>query len=154
MVAGLALGTAVAPAHAAGGHLRVTVDGLKPGGVISRKLAFCVPNGKGEAKLGPNRNLSISWSAGPSGTQWFAGNPKMKGTYGGYDGPCPPWNDAIPHHYHFVVYALDVAKLPLNGDFSGPQAPKAMHGHILARGSVTGLYSVNPTVIHRLEKRR
>lgn len=234
-VAGLVLAgaMAVAPAHAAGDHLRVTVDGLKPGGIVSRKLAFCVPNGKGEARLGPNRNPAISWSSGPSGTrsyaivvhdsdvpsvgtnvnkkgvtlgaslprvnfyhwvlvdipptvrripyaavsdgvtdhgkppgpakygvrgvnsytQWFAGNPKMKGTYGGYDGPCPPWNDSIPHHYHFAVYALDVARLPLNGDFSGPQALKAMHGHVLGKGSVTGLYSVNPAVIRRLEKR-
>lgn len=34
-------------------------------------------------------------------TGWFAGDPDMAGTYGGYDGPCPPWNDSIVHHYHF-----------------------------------------------------
>jgi|SRR5579871_87422 len=32
-------------------------------------------------------------------TGWFAGDPDMKGDYYGYDGPCPPWNDAIVHHY-------------------------------------------------------
>lgn len=39
-------------------------------------------------------------------TDWFASDPDMKGDYGGYDGPCPPWNDEIVHHYHFTVYAL------------------------------------------------
>ena len=32
----------------------------------------------------------------------------MSGDYFGYDGPCPPWNDSIVHHYVFTVYALDV----------------------------------------------
>ena len=31
-------------------------------------------------------------------TDWFAGDEEMKGDYGGYDGPCPPWNDEIVHH--------------------------------------------------------
>ncbi len=217
-------------ASAAVGHLKVTVGGVTPGGIVPDKLAFCVPNGKGQAKLGPNRNPSIAWSSGPDGTksyaiivhdpdvpsvgknvnrkgvtisaslprvnfyhwvlvdiptkvhhipygavsrgvtphgkpaghahygvrginsytQWFAHNPKMKGNYGGYDGPCPPWNDTIAHHYHFTVYALDVSQLPLAPHFTGPDALKAMHGHVLARGSVVGLYSVNPRVLRKL----
>ena len=28
-------------------------------------------------------------------TDWFAGDADMGGEYGGYDGPCPPWNDSI-----------------------------------------------------------
>ena len=28
-------------------------------------------------------------------TDWFAGDADMKGEYGGYDGPCPPWNDTL-----------------------------------------------------------
>jgi phosphatidylethanolamine-binding protein (PEBP) family uncharacterized protein len=31
--------------------------------------------------------------------------------YGGYDAPCPPWNDARLHHYHFIVYAIDAPTL-------------------------------------------
>ena len=42
-------------------------------------------------------------------TGWFAGDKDMAGNYFGYDGPCPPWNDALPHHYVFTLYALDVA---------------------------------------------
>jgi len=79
-------------------------------------------------------------------TGWFAGDADMGGTYGGYDGPCPPWNDSIVHHYHFTVYALDVATLGLQGAFSGQEALAAMQGHVLARASHMGTYSMNPAV--------
>jgi len=77
-------------------------------------------------------------------TDWFAGDEAMRGDYGGYDGPCPPWNDSRIHHYHFTVYALDVESLGLEGRFGGPQARAAMEGHILARGSWVGTYTLNP----------
>jgi Raf kinase inhibitor-like YbhB/YbcL family protein len=74
------------------------------------------------------------------------------GGRGGYDGPCPPWNDAIVHHYHFQVYALNVARLALPANFMGPDVVRAMQGHILARGEVVGLYSINPAVMRRLPR--
>src|SRR4051812_8249231 len=46
-------------------------------------------------------------------TAWFANDENMAGDYFGYDGPCPPWNDTIPHHYVFTLYALDHDKCPL-----------------------------------------
>lgn len=79
-------------------------------------------------------------------TSWFASDPKMAGTYGGYDGPCPPWNDSIAHRYHFTVYALNVPSLKLSGTFTGGDARKAMRTHMLARGEVVGLYTLNPAV--------
>lgn len=79
-------------------------------------------------------------------TGWFAGDADMKGEYGGYDGPCPPWNDARLHHYHFTVYALDVERLGLSGNFNGQQARAAMQGHILAEASWVGTYTLNPEV--------
>lgn len=79
-------------------------------------------------------------------TGWFAGDDGMKGNYGGYDGPCPPWNDTIVHHYHFAVYALDVPSLKLNSNFDGPRALKAMKSHILAKGETIGTYVLNPTM--------
>ncbi|MEM7291258.1 MAG: YbhB/YbcL family Raf kinase inhibitor-like protein [Pseudomonadota bacterium] len=79
-------------------------------------------------------------------TDWFAGDADMGGVYADYDGPCPPWNDSIVHHYHFTVYALDVADLGLSGEFGGPQLLEAMDGHILASGSYVGTYSMNPDV--------
>ena len=79
-------------------------------------------------------------------TGWFAGDADMAGTYGGYDGPCPPWNDSIVHHYHFEVYALDVETLGLSGTFTGDDALKAMEGHVLAQAAHVGTYSMNPAV--------
>lgn len=79
-------------------------------------------------------------------TGWFDGDPDMEGVYGGYDGPCPPWNDSIVHHYHFTVFALDVVTLGLTGAFSGQDARKAMEGHILASATHVGTYTMNPDI--------
>ena len=76
-------------------------------------------------------------------TDWFAGDHDMRGDYHGYDGPCPPWNDEIIHHYVFTLYALDIASLPLEGKFGGPEVRAAMQGHILAQASLTGTYTLN-----------
>jgi phosphatidylethanolamine-binding protein (PEBP) family uncharacterized protein len=70
----------------------------------------------------------------------------MGGTYGGYDGPCPPWNDSIMHHYHFQLFALDVETLGLDGPFTPDDARKAMADHILAESSWMGTYTMNPSV--------
>lgn len=79
-------------------------------------------------------------------TSWFAQDPDMAGDYFGYDGPCPPWNDSLMHRYIFTLYALDIAKLPLDGKFGGAQAIAAMKNHILAQASMHGIYSLNPDV--------
>ena len=76
-------------------------------------------------------------------TDWFAGDPDMEGTYGDYDGPCPPWNDEIIHHYHFTVYALDVERLDLADSFGGPDVLTAIQGHVLASDSFVGTYTMN-----------
>jgi len=77
-------------------------------------------------------------------TQWFAGDNDMRGDYYGYDGPCPPWNDEIVHRYVFTVFALDVARLDIDGKLTGQQLRAAMQGHILAEASLTGTYTLNP----------
>jgi len=77
-------------------------------------------------------------------TAWFAGDHDMEGDYFGYDGPCPPWNDSIVHRYVFTVYALDIAQLPLQGNFGGADARRAMDGHVLAQAQITGTYTLNP----------
>ena len=77
-------------------------------------------------------------------TGWFAGDKAMSGNYFGYDGPCPPWNDELPHHYVFTLYALDVPRLDVGGIFTGADAMNAMTGHILGRASITGRYTLNP----------
>jgi Raf kinase inhibitor-like YbhB/YbcL family protein len=77
-------------------------------------------------------------------TAWFANDPDMAGDYYGYDGPCPPWNDSIVHHYVFTVYALDVEQLPVQGRFTGPDALKAINEHTLGQASITGTFTLNP----------
>jgi Raf kinase inhibitor-like YbhB/YbcL family protein len=79
-------------------------------------------------------------------TDWFAGDADMGGTYLGYDGPCPPWNDTLVHHYHFHVYALDTAALALKPGFNLAELRAAMQGHVLAESALTGTYSLNPKV--------
>ncbi len=70
----------------------------------------------------------------------------------GYDGPCPPWNDTIVHHYHFRVYALNVAHLSLPAGFKGTDVVMSLHGHVLAQGEVVGLYTQNPDVARTLPR--
>ena len=79
-------------------------------------------------------------------TGWFARDQDMRGEYFGYDGPCPPWNDALRHRYVFTIYALDVEQLPVTGRFSGADLRQAMEGHILAQARLTGTYSLNPAL--------
>ena len=70
----------------------------------------------------------------------------MGGDYDGYDGPCPPWNDEIPHRYLFTLFALVVAKLAITGRFNGAYARTAIAGHPLAEAKISGVYTLNPQV--------
>ena len=94
-------------------------------------------------------------SDGPHGTKqglndftgWFAQDPDMKGSYYGYDGPAPPWNDSIVHHYVFTLFALNVSSLLIYGDFTGDDVRKAIKRRALAEASVTGTYTQNPRLL-------
>jgi hypothetical protein len=77
-------------------------------------------------------------------TGWFAADPDMAGDYFGYDGPCPPFNDELVHRYHFTLYALDVARCPVQGAFDGPAVLAAIAGHVLASASLSGTYHIYP----------
>ncbi|AST31171.2 YbhB/YbcL family Raf kinase inhibitor-like protein [Ralstonia solanacearum] len=82
-------------------------------------------------------------------TGWFAGDKDMRGDYYGYDGPCPPWNDARLHRYTFTLYALDIDRVPVAGAFTGAQVRDAIKGHVLAEASVTGTYTLNPSLAEK-----
>jgi len=90
-----------------------------------------------EAKQGMRQGLNDY-------TAWFAGDKDMSGNYFGYDGPCPPWNDEIVHHYVFTLYALDSARCAVSGMFHGGDVLTAIEGHVLAKASLTGIYALNP----------
>jgi len=40
-----------------------------------------------------------------------------------------------------------VASLDLPANFTGPDAVKAMKGHVLAKGEVVGTYTLNPNMM-------
>jgi len=91
---------------------------------------------------------------GPSGsrqgindyTGFFADDEDMRGDYFGYEGPCPPWNDEIIHHYHFLLYAIDLDRCPVESAFTAAEVLAAIEGHVLAEAELVGTYSLNPDV--------
>ncbi len=80
-------------------------------------------------------------------TGWFAGDAAMAGNYHGYDGPFPPFNDAIVHHYVWTLYALDIARAPVEGSFTGAQVRAAIHAHVLAEATHSGTYTLNRRLV-------
>ena len=70
----------------------------------------------------------------------------MSGTYYGYDGPYPPFNDERLHRYFFRLFALDVERLPVEGAFTAADVYRAMQGHVLAEAAVHGTYTLNKTL--------
>jgi Raf kinase inhibitor-like YbhB/YbcL family protein len=79
-------------------------------------------------------------------TTFFAGDEDMGGQYFGYDGPCPPWNDELLHHYHFQLLAIDLSRVDVEGDFTAESALGAIDGHVIDGTEIVGLYSLNPDV--------
>ena len=104
-----------------------------PEGAVSRGVT---PRGK------PLGATPYGRVGGNDYTGWFSGDPDMAGTYGGYDGPGPPWNDERVHVYHFTVYALDTDRLDLPDSFDGRDATRAIEPHVLDKASITGTYAI------------
>jgi Raf kinase inhibitor-like YbhB/YbcL family protein len=77
-------------------------------------------------------------------TMWFEGDDDLGGSWNGYDGCAPPWNDSIVHRYRFTVDAIDVPALDLDSGFSRDELVSAIQGHVLASASITGTYATNP----------
>lgn len=77
-------------------------------------------------------------------TGWFADHADMGGTYCGYDGMAPPWNDERMHGYRFGIYALDVETLGLTGAFTGGELQQAIAQHAIGAQILLGLYAINP----------
>ncbi|MGZ8579805.1 MAG: YbhB/YbcL family Raf kinase inhibitor-like protein [Actinomycetota bacterium] len=74
----------------------------------------------------------------------FEGNADLEGTYGGWDGPFPPWNDEHVHHYVTTVYALDVETLGLDAGFDLDRFRRAIDGHVLGSAEIVPVYTLNP----------
>lgn len=97
--------------------------------------------GKGPASAPDDTRVGVNDYTG-----FLAGNPELAGTYWGYDGPCPPWNDAMVHRYIFTLYALDVPRVAVSGEFTGHEVRDAIKGHVIAEAQLQGRYSLNPDV--------
>lgn len=76
-------------------------------------------------------------------TGWFAGDAQMAGQYFGYDGPFPPFNDSLVHHYVFTLYAVSVPRLAVEGAFTGAQVRQALSGQVLGEATLSGTYTLN-----------
>jgi Raf kinase inhibitor-like YbhB/YbcL family protein len=56
----------------------------------------------------------------------------------GYRGPCPP--PGTPHHYHFRLYALDVARLDLGPGVRCRAVEVAVRAQTIATAELIGIY--------------
>ncbi len=112
------------------------------------------PNVSGLAEGEFSRGFSARGKPGPAAphgarqglndyTGWFAGNAEMAGQYFGYDGPFPPFNDSLVHHYLFTLYALNVPRLPVEGVFTGTDVRQALAERVLGTATHSGTYTLN-----------
>jgi Raf kinase inhibitor-like YbhB/YbcL family protein len=100
-----------------------------------------VPHGK------PPGAVAVGGVSGANGYRGlFEGNADLEGTYGGWDGPFPPWNDEHMHHYVTTVYALDVETLGLAAGFTLEELESALEGHVLDEAEIVPTYTLNPSL--------
>lgn len=76
----------------------------------------------------------------------FEGNPDLEGTYAGWDGPYPPWNDQHVHPYVTTVHALDVTTVGLQPGFTLRDFRAAIDGHVLDEATIVPTYTLNPSL--------
>lgn len=120
--------------------LRASLSELKEGQFSRGFTARGKPGPNVEALPGARHGLNDY-------TGWFAGHAEMAGDYFGYDGPFPPFNDSLIHHYVFTVYALAIERVPVDGRFTGQQVREAIYPHILAEATHSGTYTLNRRLI-------
>jgi Raf kinase inhibitor-like YbhB/YbcL family protein len=57
----------------------------------------------------------------------------------GYGGPCPPKGDK-PHHYHFMLFAVDADKIDADENTSAAVVGFNLHFHTLAKADLVGTW--------------
>lgn len=98
-----------------------------------------IPTDISEIPEGKGKNFSQGVSLVNDFSSFIKDKPAQ--TFSGYDGPCPPFNDARLHHYHFVVYALDTDKIEIKENATPADVAKDIEKHSLAKGKIVGIYS-------------
>ncbi len=104
-----------------------------------------------------SKEVTVKGKPGPAGargtrmaindfTEWYKGNAAMEGTYSGYDGPAPPWNDEKLHNYVFTLYALKEKRCPVEGSFTCKDVLKTLTGSglVLDKTTLKCTYSLFP----------
>jgi Raf kinase inhibitor-like YbhB/YbcL family protein len=86
----------------------------------------------------------LVWNINPETKAILAGNIPEDAIEGindfgqkGYGGPCPPSGS---HRYQFKLYALDI-QLHLSSHAKKMEIEQAMHGHLLEKAMLVGVYS-------------
>ncbi len=105
----------------------VVNDPDAPGGAWTHWIIYNLPPGRKNIGVGIAPGETVPGGAAQVRNDWGVA---------GYGGPCPPSGQ---HHYQFYVLALDKRLVLLAADKS--EFGKAISGHILARGVLTGIYS-------------
>jgi Raf kinase inhibitor-like YbhB/YbcL family protein len=109
----------------------IVEDPDAPGGTFIHWVLFDVPSSTHGLPQGVPKDPTL---ATPPGAK--QGRTSFKAI--GYGGPCPP--KGKPHHYHFILFALDT-KLGLEPGATRDQVMDAMRGHEVARGELIGTYA-------------
>jgi Raf kinase inhibitor-like YbhB/YbcL family protein len=89
----------------------------------------------------PSSTASLPRGAGTAGSSGMpSGARQGTNDFGdaAYGGPCPP--PGSPHHYTFVISALDVSSLNLPAGAAPAQVSFQIQAHTLASAKLTGLY--------------
>ena len=118
--------------HNAASYALIVEDPDAPGGTFIHWVLFDLPGTTHALPQGLPKNPTLS--APPGAKQ---GRTSFKNAVG-YGGPCPP--KGKPHHYHFILFALDT-KLGLEPGATRDQVMEAIRGHELARGELVGTYA-------------
>lgn len=105
------------------GFALIVDDPDAPGGLFRHWGVYDIP--------GSARSIAEGQAVGSQAVNGFG--------KGGYGGPCPPTGHG-PHHYHFKLYALDVAELGLPANPKVEQVESEARKHAIAQGEIVGTY--------------
>lgn len=97
-----------------------------PRGDFTHWVLFNIPAGVQELPKGAKPG-----AVGEAGTNDFG---KL-----GYSGPCPPPGHGR-HRYYFVLYTLDLDRLPVSQGAKRASVETALRGHVLGQGQLMGVY--------------
>jgi len=102
-------------------------DASRPGGFIHWIIFNLPAESKGLPEAVPSRGRLENGAI----------QGRNDGSSTGYMGPAPP--PGKPHHYHFMLYALDLP-LTLSSNAGRQQVQEAIRGHVLAEAELVGPY--------------